>query len=170
MGRDKALLPFGGYATLAEYQYRRLLPLFSSVYLSAKDDKFPFDAPLIFDREEIFAPTAGLLAAFDALDGDFFVLGVDTPFVEADVFDAIVEAYRKEEADAYIARSPSGSHPACGIYTRRLIPALQSMVREGNHRLHYLLKVCETRFVDFDDDGPFYNINRPDEYERALAL
>jgi len=24
MGRDKALLPFGGYDTLTEYQYRRL--------------------------------------------------------------------------------------------------------------------------------------------------
>jgi molybdopterin-guanine dinucleotide biosynthesis protein A len=167
MGRDKALLPFGGYGTLAEYQYRRLLPLFSSVHIGAKTDKFPFDAPLILDTEGVYAPTAGLLAAFEALQSDFFALAVDTPFVDEAVIAELVEAYLHEEADAVIARSHSGAHPMCGIYTRALVPKLEAMAGEGNHRLQSLLKTARTRFVDFAEDTPFFNMNTPEEYHLA---
>ncbi len=166
MGRDKALLPFGGCQTLAEYQYRRLLPLFSRLYISTKTDKFPFDAPLILDREtkDLHAPTAGLLAAFEAIGGDFFAISVDTPFVDEKVMERLVEVYTQKQVDAVVARSPGGTHPMCGIYTMRLLPRLREMVEEGMHRLNHLLRVSDTRFVDFPDDAPFFNMNTPAEY------
>ncbi|WP_456451522.1 molybdenum cofactor guanylyltransferase MobA [Hydrogenimonas sp.] len=169
MGRDKALLPFGDYDTLAEYQYRRLAPLFASVHLSTKADKFPFDAPLILDAFDTYAPTAGLLAAFEALGGDFFALSVDTPFADERVFGLLFEAYERGGADAVVARSPSGSHPMCGIYTQNLYPALRAMADAGRHRLGYLLKNAKTRFVDFDDESLFFNMNTPAEYDSARA-
>jgi len=49
MGRDKALLPFGEYSTLCEYQYQRLAKIFETVHISTKEAKFDFDAPLIYD-------------------------------------------------------------------------------------------------------------------------
>jgi len=172
MGRDKALLPFGNHATLAEYQVRRLSPLFSSLYLSAKKDKFPFDAPLIEDlpHEGVYAPGIGLLSAFRKLRSDFFALSVDTPFVNDEVFVKMFEVYATERADLYIARTPAGSHPMCGIYTRRVEPLLKKAVAEGNHRLHRLLERVNTRYVDFDDETLFYNMNRPAEYEEALGM
>ena len=171
MGRDKALLPFGGYPTLAEYQYRRLLPLFSRVYLSTKSEKFPFDALLILDDEaaETFAPTAGLLGVYGTLQSDFFVLPVDTPFVDEAIMERLFEAYEEGNADAVIARTPRGAHPLCGIYTSALLPKLQEMVRSGNHRLNHLLRISRTRYVDFPDEAPFFNINTPDDYESGLS-
>ncbi|WP_353661644.1 molybdenum cofactor guanylyltransferase MobA [Hydrogenimonas sp. SS33] len=172
MGRDKALLPFGGCATLAEYQFRRLSPLFPSLYISAKADKFPFKAPLIEDipSEGGHAPTLGLLAAFGKLENDFFALSVDAPFVDAGVLETLFEVYGKEKADAYIARTPSGSHPMCGIYTRRMEPILSKAVAAGEHKLHRLLEQVNTRYVDFDDERLFYNMNRPGEYEEAMRI
>lgn len=36
MGSDKALLPFGGCATLTQFQLQRLKPFFQSLHVSAK--------------------------------------------------------------------------------------------------------------------------------------
>ena len=49
MGQDKALLPFAGFKTLSEYQYRRLSEIFEKVYISSKEDKFDFQADILFD-------------------------------------------------------------------------------------------------------------------------
>lgn len=170
MGRDKALLPFGGCETLAEYQYRRLLPLFSSLYLSAKTDKFPFDAPWLPDdaSADLYAPTVGLLGALKSLERDIFVLSVDTPFVEEEAIAKIVAAWRERpEAEAVIARSPCGVHPMCGIYTARMLPRLEAAVAGRKHRLGALLEAAGALCVDFDSDAPFYNMNTPVEYENA---
>jgi len=45
MGEDKSLLPFGGYSSLAQFQYVRLSKLFTHVSISTKTaDKFDFTA------------------------------------------------------------------------------------------------------------------------------
>ncbi len=169
MGRDKALLPFGGYETLAEYQYDRVKKLFHEVYISAKEEKFPFDAPLIRDAvgAEVFAPTAGLLAAMERLKKDFFALSVDTPFVDEPVVARLYEAYKKGVWDAVVARSPSGTHPMCAIYTMKARSVLERMSQEGNHRLNAFLRQIQTKYVDFEEESPFFNVNRPDEYDEA---
>jgi len=172
MGRDKALLPFGGQATLAEYQIRRLSPLFNSIYISAKADKFPFDVPLIEDisLDEEYAPIFGLLSVLTKLESDFFALSVDAPFVDEKVFGKLFDLYCSEKADLFIVRSPSGSHPMCGIYTQRMVSPLKKAIEAGEHKLNRLLAQVETRYVDFDDETLFYNMNRPAEYEKALKM
>jgi len=169
MGRDKALLPFGGYDTLAEYQYRRLLPLFSAVYISTKQPKFPFDAPLIEDAADVYAPTAGFLAAFRRLRSDFFALAVDTPLVGEAQIAALVRAYREGGYAVYAARSPSGTHPVCGIYTLAVERKMAEDAANGRYRLHGLLKEVPTRWVTFDSDEPFVNLNTPAEYASATG-
>ncbi len=167
MGQDKALLPFGGYETLAEYQYRRLSLLFSSCYLGAKADKFSFGAPVILDADAIYSPTSGLLGAFEALKGDFAVLGVDMPSVDEQVFTSLFAVYREGGFAAYIAQSPRGGHPLCGIYTRKLLPALQEAHAKKRYGLHRLLADVKTRWVSFESDAPFVNLNTPEEYVRV---
>jgi molybdopterin-guanine dinucleotide biosynthesis protein A len=171
MGQDKSMLPFGGFTTLCEYQYRRLTSLFGRVIISAKEtDKFDFDADVIPDIVEtgIYAPTAGFVSTFDHLSDDrVFVLSVDTPFVSeaemTEIADKDVSGY-----DAVIAKTASGSHPMCGIYHRSLVPRLNEMLREDNHRLGQMLQQSKTFFVKFDDEGAFANLNHPHEYEEAV--
>jgi len=173
MGEDKALLPFGEFSTLTEYQYHRLLPLFEKIYISTKSDKFPFKAPTIFDDETlgVYAPTAGLLTVFNQLDNDaFFAISVDTPFVDEKVIKRLVEVYEKNDVDAVIAKSPNGTHPMCGVYTRNLLPNLKEMVENNQHKLGYLLKESNTQFVYFESDDPFFNLNHPEEYTRASLM
>ncbi len=169
MGQDKSLLPFGGCNSLAEYQYQRLSKLFKNVYISAKENKFDFDAKIIEDSltESVFAPTAGFEAMFQQLqDERIFVLSVDTPFVDEEEIRVLLENDSKD-LDAVIAKTASGSHPMCGIYHRSLLPSFKAMLQEDNHRLGQLLKMSKSKFVMFEE-APFINLNYPEEYEEAL--
>lgn len=49
MGRDKTLLPFGGFATLAHYGAHKFERIFERVFVSSKFDKFNPPLPLIKD-------------------------------------------------------------------------------------------------------------------------
>lgn len=172
MGEDKSLLPFGEYPTLTQYQYQRLAPLFKRVTISSKEaDKFDFEADVIPDTVEtgIYAPTAGFVSVFEHLsDERIFVLSVDTPFVDQEHIEKLIDM-DDPSFDAVIAKTPSGSHPMCGIYHRSLLPKFKEMLKEDNHRLGQLLKMSNTRFVSFADEEAFSNLNHPHEYEAALA-
>ncbi|WP_295053067.1 molybdenum cofactor guanylyltransferase MobA [Sulfuricurvum sp.] len=171
MGEDKSLLPFGGLPTLAQYQYERLKKLFARVAVSTKTaDKFNFNADFILDPVAVdFAPTAGFVSSFKTLaDERIMVLSVDTPFIDETVFQSLLEK-DEEGLDAVIARTPTGSHPLCGIYHRSLLEEFERMLHEGDHRLGKLLSSSKTRFVMFEDEELFANLNHPHEYQSALS-
>lgn len=171
MGEDKSLLPFGGYSTLTQFQYERLSKLFQEVRISTKTaGKFDFVADFILDPEEAdFAPTAGFVSAFQSTDAErLMVLSVDTPFIDAAVFQSLIDA-DSAELDAVIARTAAGSHPLCGIYHRSLLEEFERMLREGDHRLGKLLASRETRYIEFGDEAAFANLNHPHEYQEALS-
>ena len=171
MGSDKSLLPFGGYNSLAEYQYRRLSKLFTKVYISTKENKFDFKADLIKDnmQEDTFAPTAGFEAIFSTLrESSIFVLSVDTPFVGVKEIEKLISS-DKTNLDAVIAKTASGIHPMCGLYHRSLQPEFTQMLQTNNHRLGMLLQKSHTKFVAFEDDDAFANLNHPHEFQEALS-
>ena len=168
MGQDKALLPFGNYDTLAEYQYQRLKTLFTTVYISTKENKFHFSAPLILDvSHDVYAPTAAFIAILQQLKQDIFVISVDTPFIDANIIEKI-HVYKDADFDAVIAKTKEGTHPLCGIYSYKLLSKFQDMLKEDSHRLGYLLKNVNTKFVDFEESDAFENLNHPHEYTKAL--
>ena len=171
MGEDKSLLPFGGYTSLAQFQYDRLSKLFPYVFISTKTaDKFNFPANFILDDSGAgFAPTAGFVAAFKQLGCDrIFVISVDSPFVDAETVERLLEADRPA-LDAVIAKTPLGSHPMTGLYHLSLLDEFIRMQREGDHRLGKLLDRCNTHYVEFDNEELFMNLNHPHEYHEALS-
>lgn len=170
MGKDKALLPFGTFDTLAEFQYERLNFFFSKVYISTKEDKFDFKAALIYDRYEESSPLVALLSIFETLDiASVFVLSVDAPFVGKKII-GYLSSHDKEDIDVIIAQSPSGEQPLCGFYKKSILPAAQTQYKKGNHKLTDLLNLVNTKRVAFEDDAPFANLNHSADYEAALKI
>ena len=167
MGRDKTLLPFSGYRSLSEFQYVRLSKLFKTVYISAKNNKFDFQAHLIEDQHKVASPLVGIISVFENLDADeVFILSTDAPFVDEKVIDALMQNI--EDHDAVIARTESGKQPLCGIYRRSVLPVAQENFKAEDHRIGNLLNRVDTKFVFFEDDAAFSNLNHPHEYEEAV--
>jgi len=171
MGRDKALLAFGGYDTLAEYQYRRLLPLFERVWISAKEDKFPFDAPLIPDQYPESSPLVALAATLEqAAHPWVFILSVDMPRVDEPLI-ARLHTARDAHPDArvVIAASRSGSEPLCGLYHRDLLPRIHTLIEQENHRMRSLITSVPSARVTCPRDEIFANLNTPEDYHRTIS-
>lgn len=173
MGENKALLPFAGKSSLAQYQYERLNEIFEHIYIGTKE-------PQLFDHinasfidecchPNIYAPTVGFVSAFKQLKTEkaLFVLSVDAPFVSKALIDEFL-AVDLANYDAIIARTSSGIHPLCGIYSRSLELSFYKMIQEDNHKLGQLLKNANVLYIDVEDEGELMNVNTPDEYQKAL--
>jgi len=171
MGKNKALLPFGQFLTLAEYQYMRLSAIFDNVYLSCKESAiFDFDANFIEDEEEIFAPTIAISTAFKELYAhEIFFITVDTPFVSQQAIHTIINS-KNDQAEAFIAQTPKGTHNLVGLYRESILPTIEALDAVKNYRLSALLDKVETQYITFDDEDEFLNLNTKEEYERALEL
>ncbi len=173
MGEDKALLPFGAFETLTQFQQIRLSKLFKNVYISCKNkDKFDFSANFIEDinSDNTYAPTAGFIAVYEKLKCEsFFAISVDTPFVSESVISSLLNADSKD-IDACIAKTDSGIQPMCGVYHSTLLPSFKKMLEKENHKLGFLLKNSKVNYVFFEDEKPFLNLNNPEEYKQALTL
>ncbi len=170
MQSDKSLLPFGSHQTLTHYQTTRLQKIFSKIYISTKDpSKFPKIAvEFIVDKDEVFAPTAGFVAAFEKLRSDFFVLGVDMPFVSKEAIEQLVNAHSKK-FDATLAEVDGKLEPLCGVYSKTLQKEFEAMLQSGNHALRKMLSRQKIQTVAFKKEL-FFNLNYPHEYQKAKEL
>ena len=168
MGKDKALLDFGG-KPLALYQFERLKNIFENVVISTKEEKFPFQAPLILDSSKIYAPTPALLDIFNFYE-EFFALSVDTPFIEKNIIEKIVKkALDNPTKNAIIAKTKK-AHPLIGVYRKSIVPILKEEIAKGNYKLNAILQRADTEYVAFEEDDRFLNLNYPDEFQKALKL
>ncbi len=165
MGEDKALLPFGGCSSMAEFQYRKLKTLFPAVYLSSKTDKFDFSAPLIIDRYPESSPMVALASLFETLDAEaVFILSVDMPLLRTEEIERLCRHYQAQQPDILIARSPRGLEPLCGVYRRSILPDIHTLLSENTHRMRALLERVQTETLTFAQGDSFANINTPEEY------
>jgi len=170
MQTDKALLPFGGFASLAEFQYARLAQHFSKVYLSSKDNKFDFNANIIKDVNNSSSPLVALVSIFETLScEEVFVLSVDAPFVTHEVIERLYEA-REPNADVIVIESTNGLEPLCAIYRRTMLPKAQMALSRNEHRLQSLLAQLSVKRVFVEEEKFFVNLNYRDEYEVAKKV
>lgn len=167
MGKDKSLLPFGGFETLAEYQYTRLKRVFDEVYISTKEQKFNFQAPLIIDKEDTFSPLVALDSILKILKSEIFVLGVDMPFVSDQTIYKLLNYYNPQK-DAIVAKNDK-IEPLCGIYTPNILKNIKELLSKDNHKLNYLLRISDTIVLDGFFEGEFINLNYPKDYEQARS-
>ena len=171
MGEDKALLPFGGFNTLTEYQLDKFKPYFKDIYISCKNsDKFDFEANFIEDNPAYHdsAPLIGLLSVFETLQCDaIFALSVDTPFFENEHFETLLKNDDRQSS-VILPESKSGLQPLCAIYKKELLSIMIAMVKKKKFKFAEMLHHVKIKKIFFSDEKIFTNLNFQDEYKIAL--
>jgi molybdopterin-guanine dinucleotide biosynthesis protein A len=172
MGEDKSLLPFSSSSSLTQYQYDKLKVFFQDIYLSSKIDKFDFlsnkEKYLILDKGEIFSPIVALQTIFKTIKAPkVFIITVDTPLVSINSINELIE--KAKDSDICVARTER-THNLCGIFSTKMISFIDEMLINDIHKVNYLLKNNNTKYIDFLNDDEFINLNNKDEYERALSI
>lgn len=169
MGADKSLLPFGEFDTLCEYQVSRLTPLFKSLHVSTKENKFDFKANLILDKNQIHSPMIALEKILSNFENTHvFILSVDTPFVDKA---QIQNLYMyTQNFDIIIPKTPSHTHQLCGFYHTSLASTCKELISKNIHKIKELYRCLHVKYVEFQNEEPFMNLNYTHEYEKAKIL
>ncbi len=183
MGRDKALLPWGG-STLLDHAIARVGAACSDVRIlcgpvARYEDR---GLPLVLDpRPDRPSPPRGPLAALaagldSAGDAPGLYLAVDLPHVTVALLAALlaIDDDDGHRADAIVPVTSDGPQPLCAVYRRGCLPAVRARLSAGQHRMTSFWPDVRVRTVDaetlsaFGDPGRlFHNVNAPGDHPPA---
>jgi molybdopterin-guanine dinucleotide biosynthesis protein A len=177
MGQPKALLPFDGEPLLV-HTVRTLQQRFAEiVVVAAPDQELPSVAvTLVRDDVAYQGPVGGILYGLQAASHDVcFVTSCDAPFLNLRLIDHLLSLI--DHYDVAVPFWEDRLQPLHAVYRRSVAPLLQAQLQRGELRPVLLYKKVRTYEVPAEDlrrldpDGlSFRNMNRPEDYEEALAL
>jgi molybdopterin-guanine dinucleotide biosynthesis protein A len=185
MGRPKAGLLFDGEPLLAHLLRRlaRAFPAIVVVRAPGQDLAIPSASVIgasslvvAEDRVTDQGPVAGICAGLAAVRQPLaYVVTCDVPFLDPGLgvwMVSLVEGY-----DVVVPEWEGRLNPLQAVYRTRVLPVVEAQLAEGRRRLMDLYervavrKVSEAEIRAHDPEGrTFFNMNTPEEYERALSL
>ena len=176
-GGDKCLLPLKGVPML-ESIVARLAPQVGAMALNANGDaaRFAsFDLPVIADSVAGFAgPLAGVLAGLDWAAGQghasIVTVAGDTPFFPEDLVARLTAEAEGMAAPLVLARTPDGRQPTFGLWPVALRDDLRAALEGGLRKVVLWTDQHGGRMAEFADAEAFFNINTPEDKDRAEAM
>ncbi|WP_316015801.1 molybdenum cofactor guanylyltransferase MobA [Roseobacter sp. HKCCA0434] len=180
-GGDKGLLDLGGRPILA-HVIERLAPQVAALALNANGDPARFaeyDLPVIADADDTRpGPLAGVLAGMDWAAGQGFdwiaTAAADTPFFPCNLVDGLWLGAVSERSPLARAETPRDGggfdrHPTFGLWSTALRDDLRAALAEGTRKVVAWTDPHGCARVSFDGEDPFFNVNTPEDLERARA-
>ena len=179
MGRLKALLPWRG-AMLIEYQVNALLEAgvsevvvvlgYRAETLRPLVERFP-QARAVLNLRYRTGKSSSVRAGLRHVDPDadaILVLAVDQPR-SAELVRRVIAAHAELGAPiTYPAYRRKGGHPI--VFSRAVLPEMMR-IRESRQGLREVVNChrAEVAKVEIDDADVLLDLNRPEEYERAVG-
>ena len=168
MGRDKALLPFGGYDSLAQYQYQKMKKIFENVYISSKSNKFDFECNLILDIHQTHSPMHALSSIFNKLGNkDIFLLAVDMPSIDIEIIKPLLNEYHTNSSEI-ICYKHKNIEPFCAIYRYKVKDKIEQMIEEQDFKLQNLLQKASISVLTTHKIDKFQNLNHYSDYLKSI--
>lgn len=163
MGNDKGLLDFEG-KPMVNYAIDLLTNYFKVLIVSSNNSDYKmFNLPVVADFHKNCGPICGLHAVLNHVETPHvFILSCDMPLMSGAVIENILRNFNEDEI--VVPRLSDGkTEPLCAIYSLNLLPKIEKQMLKGCYKMTELIKSSATKYVDFNDAAPFYNINYPND-------
>ncbi|MBV9147253.1 MAG: molybdenum cofactor guanylyltransferase [Acidobacteria bacterium] len=183
MGTDKALIPWGS-GTLLSHALSVLQDVVTEVFVVSSN--FGHHAALP-DAVPGQGPLGGISTALSRSATDWnLVFAVDLPLVDAQWFRWLADVCDRTASDAVLARIQGRLQPLCAAYHRRLLPAFDAALKNGELSIHRLLespgrgKMDAHKRIEIIDEPQlitkgfsqqmFANVNTPEDLAKVKRL
>ena len=184
MGEAKALLPFGR-GRLIDHVAARIRPHVARLFLNTNDPAITLADAVAFadDINGFHGPLAGIHAALKQVRNAVpqathaFILPVDCPFFPQDIV-ARLASTLAGTTDVALAASDGRMHPVLGLWPVALVDELATWLSDPpTLKVRAFLDGKTLRVTEFPmvetalgPLDPFFNINRPDDLDRARQI
>jgi len=177
MGTNKSLLKLDEKPVISHI-IEEMQTLTDDVFIITNDPQiYTFTGLSMFsDRYKGKGPLAGLESAFYHIPSDVFLIAAcDMPFIHHRVYTYLLKYL--DDYDAVIPIYDTQTHPLVGIYRRSVHSHIQEQLVKNELRVKSFFNNINIKYID--DFGSiseetlkrhFFNMNNPDEYERAKSL
>lgn len=156
MGKDKGLMPFYSSPMIMHI----INPLRSNnipINIITNNEEYQqFGLRITPDIYKDKGPLGGIHAGLAASKFDAnFIISCDTPLLPTALFSFLQSVYNDE--DALVVENHKRIHPLIGIYHKRIIPVIESMIKEDHLSLSQLHERIKTRNLDLTEHAIFGN-------------
>ncbi|MDX2179869.1 MAG: molybdenum cofactor guanylyltransferase [Bryobacteraceae bacterium] len=160
MGRDKALLDFGGRPLALDLAARIAGALGTRAKLVGSPDRYGhLGLPVVADLRADCGPLAGIEAAL--ADSDFernLILACDMPTLSVEIIARLAAV----PGDCVVAETPDGRmHPLCAVWPKKLLPLVQDALDRDLRRVLDALREIDIVRLPIDR---LVNANTPEEW------
>mgnify|MGYP000994379549 CR=1 FL=1 len=167
MGRDKALVEFGG-RTLIANALELLRPHVDELLIIGDPDRYAHIGPLVLaDDRPGMGPLGGIGTALRyAWNNRLIVLPCDMPQIPGAFIEHLKYLY-KEDYDAVVSQCNGTLQPLAAIYHRRCRNVFTERLEQGSLKMSDAVEAVRTRYVQVCPGeegwptGIFRNINAP---------
>jgi molybdopterin-guanine dinucleotide biosynthesis protein A len=177
LGEDKALVRVAG-RSLIERVIDVLRPLVANIVLVAQSAEplAHLGLPVVADVYPGVGTLGGLHAGLNAIRTEYgLVVGCDMPFLNAGLLRFMMSQVRGY--DVVMPRVGKYYEPLHALYARRCALVVERSILAGRRRIRRALADLCIRYIEeseidrYDlDHLSFYNVNTPEELERAQVL
>jgi len=174
-GTTKAFLRLRGERFIDRI-LRVLGPLFDAFIVVTNEPELyvGFDVRVVRDEREGVGPLMGLYSGLKAsVSTTSFITAVDMPLVNGALVRRLL--MMGEDCDALVPRWNGNVEPLCAVYSRRCLPAIESVLDRGRIVSFFpLVRACyleEPAVRKLDPRGQsFFNVNSPADYDALRSL
>lgn len=165
MGTDKSLLPING-KPLIEHIVDQLRDRFDEILIGANHpEKYSFlNLTVVPDLEENKGPLMGILSCLKASGNEVnFVTACDIPVMNTLLISDMIQM--TGDVDIVMPVSHDNRYePLFAVYKKSVIPGAEIVLNNNCRKIIELLNFAKARFIDFDNENWYENLNRKEEY------
>ena len=177
LGADKRGLRIGG-ATLLESNLSLLQGLFPRVAVSLREGqelgtrpRGEADGPGAGDPEIVVdawsgSPLGAIASALDRFGEPVFVLACDLALADRAAILTVLDGFHG--VDLALPIVGDKLEPLHAVYGPACLPPMRRLLERGRHKILDIAPDIRVATIPFPTARPFFNINHPEDYERAL--
>src|ERR1700733_674756 len=177
MGRDKALLDFGG-TPLILHIVSLVQPLTGAPTVIGPPDRYAnLNLRVIADDEPDIGPLGGIVTAVrDSREPWNLVLGCDLPLLTSEWLAYLIDRALASSADAVVPQTAAGGEPLCAMYRKSCEAGIAREIARGVRKVTDALaqlnveRIEPLEWKNFDPSGQlFKNLNSLKDIEEIAA-
>ena len=168
-GIDKGLVEFDGLPLIAhvhEIVKRNVNHVFISANRNTKQYSI-YGKVIVDDLKDFQGPLAGISKALKVCSTDYLlVLPCDSPLVDAELIDGLINKMGQKNADICVAHDGSIMHATFAMMKTNLSSSLEHFLDEGGRKMAHWYRQQNLERVDVSDRlEVLTNLNKPEDLD-----